>query len=772
MDPAIGRRWIRRERLASDLYVHTMPVPADAASEWLSSDDFQRPLRRRLRAIGCENEAARMDDLAALDAATRYTASLADTGALSPGAECAATLAIAYDLARNEGEKAIPSAFWTITPASPSEDGERRVQMRGAVLVTVAGLRDRANDEGVLSPELVRALEEPPPKPLREILRYVGGDGASGAALRAAIVVAAIGAAIGGVLEAVLLRGVFDIGHELGVVQERLGAMGALVLFLLLLLGIEAPAGWSFARLGRRLETRVRVAFLQKIPRMGDRYFASRPVSDMAERCHAGTRVRAVPDLAAQALRIVMELVVTVVGLAWLDPTGAPWAALAAVAAVAAPLAFLPSLSERDLKIRTHEGALARFYLDALLGMSPIRTHGAERSVAREHESLLVEWARAARSAVRTWVAADLIQSIVGTAVAVLLLSRHLRGSGDPASVILLVYWSLALPALGQELGALLRQLPGHRNTMLRVLEPLGAMEEHEHEHTPPAPRNAPVAITFESASVVAAGHTLLEDVQVAIERGEHVAIVGASGAGKSSLLALLLGWHRPSAGRVLVDGIPLDATTLSALRESTAWVDPAVHVWNRSLVENLLYGGPADAPSRLGAAIDAAELANVLEKLPDGMQTALGESGGLVSGGEGQRVRLARAMLRQDARLVLLDEPFRGLDRERRHALLERARVWWKGATLLCITHDVGETTSFGRVLVVEDGRVVEDGAPSDLLEHDTRYRAMITAEREVMRDVWEKASWRRVDIERGRIVEAGRSDAFGSRRIERGTA
>ncbi len=98
---------------------------------------------------------------------------------------------------------------------------------------------------------------------------------------------------------------------------------------------------------------------------------------------------------------------------------------------------------------------------------------------------------------------------------------------------------------------------------------------------------------------------------------------------------------------------------------------------------------------------IDAAELQRVIERLPNGLETPLGEGGGLVSGGEGQRVRLARALLRSNVRLAILDEPFRGLDSEQRHALLARAREVWRDATLIFISHDIREAMEFDRVLV-----------------------------------------------------------------------
>jgi len=195
--------------------------------------------------------------------------------------------------------------------------------------------------------------------------------------------------------------------------------------------------------------------------------------------------------------------------------------------------------------------------------------------------------------------------------------------------------------------------------------------------------------------------------------------------------VGLLLGWHRPATGQVLVDGLPLNNQHLAWLRQVTAWVEPAIQLWNRSLLDNLCYGTEGGSTPRVASAMTQADLQSVLECLPDGLQTLLGEGGGLVSGGEGQRVRLARALARPGVRLVILDEPFRGLDRERRRVLLQRARQVWSTATLVCITHDVGATQDFERVLVVEDGQIVEDGAPATLSERPgTRYRALLDAE------------------------------------------
>jgi ABC-type transport system involved in cytochrome bd biosynthesis fused ATPase/permease subunit len=148
--------------------------------------------------------------------------------------------------------------------------------------------------------------------------------------------------------------------------------------------------------------------------------------------------------------------------------------------------------------------------------------------------------------------------------------------------------------------------------------------------------------------------------------------------------------------------------------------------------------------------------LRSVLESLPEGLQTKLGEGGGLVSGGEGQRVRFGRALLRENAQLVLLDEPFRGLDREKRRDLLDRARAFWSRSTLLCITHDLAETRAFDRVVVIEQGRIAEQGTPAELLSRtDSRYARLLAAEEAATTELWNSSLWRRVQIQSGQITE-----------------
>jgi ATP-binding cassette subfamily B protein len=173
------------------------------------------------------------------------------------------------------------------------------------------------------------------------------------------------------------------------------------------------------------------------------------------------------------------------------------------------------------------------------------------------------------------------------------------------------------------------------------------------------------------------------------------------------------------------------------------AWVDPEVHLWNKSLLDNVRYGATSAPLARdaLGHVMESADLKGVVDSLPNGLQTALGEGGAFLSGGQGQRVRLARGELRPGVGLVILDEALRGLDRDQRHSLLGRAREHWRDATLICITHDVAETLAFPRVVVIDQGHLVEDGDPKVLAqEPTTTFATLLATEARNRALLWER--------------------------------
>lgn len=792
MDPSIGRRWVSRDRFLREVYRHTMVVPAAGWREFAGSDEFQRVLRTRLRAARiplndinrfclAAREDATWSALAVLDAATRLLNSLVASGALKSAkaqrvrmrtashgknwlvlwAErlirrpfCATSLKhsvrVLEQLCANS--ELIPDQYWSARHAAADEDGADQVSVTGAILVRVLGKRlARQCDEDVpLSPELAAAKDQPRVQPVREIFRYLSEMGPT---RFGALCLGLLGAGGGVLIEAILFRSLFDITTQLHLKGQRIGALVAILLFCSLLLLFDVALFSICVRLGRQLEIRLRTAFLSKIPLLGDRYFQSRLTSDMAERSHAVHRIRHLPDVARQFLVAVFKMLAMSAGLIWLQPSAWPMVLGIVAAATLPPFLSQPLLTERDLRIRSHAAGLTRFYLDAMLGLQPIRSHNGARSILQQQEKMLGNWASSTLDLQKTVTILEALQLTVMFGLVAWLLIAHPLQDGDIGRVLLIIYWALNLPTLGQEIASLARQYPGYRNMTLRTLEPLGAPEEEQSAATSSQQPYQFSSLEFRDVSAQASGHVILQDINLQIEAGTHVAIVGPSGAGKSSLVGLLLGWLTPASGEILVGGSPLDP---SVLRKSIAWVDPAVQLWNRSMLDNICYGAAATNSSLTGGVVEAAALRSLLETLPDGLQSKLGESGALISGGEGQRVRLARAMLHRGTRLVILDEPFRGLDRSKRRELLSRARKLWSGCTLLCVTHDIAETESFDRVLVVENGSISEEGTPWELRHQaSSRYAQLVAAEHQARSQLWSNRLWRRVKVENGRTME-----------------
>jgi ATP-binding cassette subfamily B protein len=766
MDPARGRRWVRAASFLRDVYTHALPLPAEAFREWAGSDSFTGPLKRRLAALQIGDGAALVERaladpgwraIAGLDRAVRAVEELATAGAVARGGEASR---LVEALAADDGVRG--SAHATATAAPAAEDGSEQVMVRGAVLLQATSAAPLDEERRAALPvELRAAVDEPRARVGAEVWRLLREGRVRWRALAAGVALAAAGA----VVEAVLFRALFERGGGLFGV-----GVGGIVGLLAVLLALELPLAWGLRRAGAAIEEQFRDLFMRKIPRLGDRYFQSRPVSDMAERAHLVHKLRALPTLAGDILRTALEIVVVTAALVWLDPSSAARAIALGVAMLLIPVLVEPAVAERDLRMRNHAGALGRFYLDALLGLVTIRTHAAAPALLREHKDRLHEWVRAARGALRAALGGEALQTLVGFGFGAWLLADFFarRGTLDPGAGLLAVYWTLSLPMLGYELALFVQQVPAQRSLTLRLVEPLGAPEESEDaEHARISAAMAAadgagdaVSIQLRDVHVVAAGHEILAVNALAIAPGEHVAIVGASGAGKSSLVGLLLGWHRAAAGTVTVDGRPLGPAELEALRRRTVWVDPTVYLWNRSLADNLAFGLPPPAPD-LAAALEEADLRDIAARLASGAggaETPLGEAGGLLSGGEGQRVRFGRGVARPQPALVILDEPFRGLARDQRAALLARARRRWSDATLICVTHDIGETERFARVLVVADGTIAEDGAPDVLRRRPgSRYAKLLEAEQRVRATSWAAAAWRRLRLEGGRLDEGG---------------
>lgn len=233
-------------------------------------------------------------------------------------------------------------------------------------------------------------------------------------------------------------------------------------------------------------------------------------------------------------------------------------------------------------------------------------------------------------------------------------------------------------------------------------------------------------SVTFERvAFAYPDGHAVLQDFELHIPAGQKIGLVGKSGAGKSTILALLQRLYDPTAGRVLIDEQDIARVTQDSLRRAIAVVAQDISLFHRSVLENLRYGKPDATDEEVYRATEAAHCTEFINRLPQGFHTVVGERGVKLSGGQRQRLAIARAFLR-DAPIVLLDEATSSLDTESEQSIQEALMRLVKGRTVIAIAHRLSTLDSFDRIIVLDRGHIVEDGSSAELLERKGIYSRM----------------------------------------------
>ena len=211
-------------------------------------------------------------------------------------------------------------------------------------------------------------------------------------------------------------------------------------------------------------------------------------------------------------------------------------------------------------------------------------------------------------------------------------------------------------------------------------------------------------------------GRTILDGIDLTVRAGETVAFVGPSGAGKTTLLALLPRFYEPTSGRIAVDGLALPAMRLNSLRRQIGLVSQDVFLFGGTLRENIAYGrlGATDEEVRQAAA--QAQLTQMIDSLPDGLNTIVGERGVMLSGGQKQRVAIARAFLKNPP-ILILDEATSALDSQTEREIQSALDALAVGRTTLVIAHRLGTIRNADRIVVMQEGRIAEVGSHADLI-------------------------------------------------------
>jgi ATP-binding cassette subfamily B protein len=214
----------------------------------------------------------------------------------------------------------------------------------------------------------------------------------------------------------------------------------------------------------------------------------------------------------------------------------------------------------------------------------------------------------------------------------------------------------------------------------------------------------------------------ILKRVSFAIEPGQKVAVVGASGAGKSTLVKLLFRFYDPKHGQIMVDGQDIRSVTQHSLRQHIGIVPQDTVLFNDSILENIRYGQPEAGDEQVAHAISAAHLSHFISNLPKGVNTLVGERGLKLSGGEKQRVAIARTLLKNSP-ILAFDEATSSLDSHSEQAILAALSEIAQGHTSLVIAHRLSTIVDADKIIVLDNGEVVEEGSHTQLLQKQGPY-------------------------------------------------
>ncbi|HZS08529.1 MAG TPA: ABC transporter ATP-binding protein [Blastocatellia bacterium] len=370
---------------------------------------------------------------------------------------------------------------------------------------------------------------------------------------------------------------------------------------------------------------------------------------------------------------------------------------------------------------REHEGRVASRIHEVLSSLHLVRAYARERHeqerFEKESSHTLEEGVRTARLEAAATRAVEIISAASMCSVVLAGALQVMAGRMLPGEVLIFTAYLSSMYKPLRTLARISSQFSKAMASAERISEILATEPETVDDHQGVAVATLRGDVVFRHVSFAYDGEDILEDISFAIRPGERVALVGASGAGKSTIASLLLRFYEAREGEILIDGVAIEKYRRDSLRRQIGIVLQESVLFGASIRENIVYGKPDATDDEIEAAARDARAHEFITALSEGYDTVIGERGSTLSGGQRQRICLARAIIRRPS-VLILDEPTTAIDAESSALIQQAVSRLQQGRTLLVISHQFSGIENFDQILVMKGGRIVESGTHEQLLE------------------------------------------------------